>query len=233
MKSTNKLGIFLAVCLPIAVSATIAFAFPYGRSWMEPADSINNPGADQPAGRAGGGGLWGTGSKMDKGIKCSHCHIEPDGMIDASVTFSPPLDAGKYAPGVTYSITVDLLNEVHVQDATHPNTLNGFALTFETQSGTRAGVLRSDIAGVDSSTCPQNYPSTNPTNGTSYVYGNCNAITYVPAKNTTQWHAGWTAPAAGAGVVNMYYAVVDGDTPSSSSRDDDSKEGIVAIAEGP
>jgi hypothetical protein len=233
MKSTSKLGIFLAVSLPIAGFAAVASAFPFGRSWMEPADGINNPAPDQPAGRAGGGGLWGTGSKMDKGIKCSHCHVEPQGMIDAQITFSPPLDSGKYAPGVTYTITVDLLNEQHMQDATHPNTLNGFALTFESQSGTRAGVLRSDISGVDSSSCPQSYPATNPANGTSYVYGNCNAITYVPKDNATQWHAGWTAPAAGSGAVNMYYSVVDGDNTDKSSLGDDTKEGVVSLAEGP
>ena len=52
MKTTSKLGIFLAVSLPIAGFAAVASAFPFGRSWMEPADGINNPAPDQPAGRA-------------------------------------------------------------------------------------------------------------------------------------------------------------------------------------
>jgi hypothetical protein len=229
---SKKLTVALALSLPIAASSAVAFAFPFGNSWMQPSDGINNPGPDGVAGRAGGGGIWGTGSKMDKGLKCSNCHIDPDGMIDATVEFTPPLTNGAYSPGQPYTIKVTLLNEVHVQDATHPNTLNGFGLTFENAGGTRAGVLRSDIAGVDSNSCPANYPATNPTNGTSYVYGNCNAIIYVPKNNTTVWNMGWTAPAAGSGEVSMYYSVVDGDHTDKSSLDDDVKEGVLTIPEG-
>lgn len=228
-----KTTVALSLSLVVAGFTAAAYAFPFGAVWMQPSDGTNPAGADGKAGRAGGGGIWGTGSKMDKGIKCSHCHINPTNQIDAQIDFSPALSNGKYVPGQTYNITLTLLNEAHVQDSSHPNTLNGFGLTFENQSGARAGVLRSDIAGVDSANCPQNYPATNPTNGTSYVYGNCNAIIYVPKDNTTVWRMGWTAPAAGAGAVNMYYSVVDGDNTDKSSLDDDTKEGVLTLQEGP
>lgn len=232
-KRSFKSGVAAMLALPIALSAAAAFAFPFGASWMQPSDGTNPAGADGVAGRAGGGGIWATGSKMDKGIKCSFCHVDPDGQIDVNITFTPPLNNGKYVPGTTYTVKVDLLNEVHVPSASSPNTLNGFSLTFETQAGTRAGILRSDIAGVDSQTCPQSYPAQNPANGTSYVYGNCNAITYVPKPDSTSWNMGWTAPAAGAGTINLFYSVVDGDHTDKSSLDDDVKEGVLTLAEGP
>src|SRR5262245_34572860 len=95
----SKTTVALALALAVAGTSAIASAFPFGNSWMQPSDGTNPAGADGVAGRAGGGGIWATGSKMDKGIKCSHCHIEPDGMIDAQVTFNPQLSNGKYVPG--------------------------------------------------------------------------------------------------------------------------------------
>lgn len=222
-----------AIGAPFLFLAAGAMAFPFGYSWMQPADSNNPAGSDNVQGRAGGGGIWGTGSKMDKGIKCSHCHVDPTNMIDVQVDFSPPLSGGKYVPNTDYAITLTLLNEQHVPTASIAHTLNGFALTFETAGGTRAGVLKSDIVGVDSNTCPQAFPNPNPTNGTSYVYGNCNAIIYVPKNDSTVWNMGWRSPAAGTGSINMFYSVVDGDHPDKSSLDDDTKEGLLVIPEGP
>ena len=232
MKTNTKYGLVALSSVIAVASAGAALAFPFGNSWMQESDSINNPGQDQPTGRAGGGGLWGTGSRLDKGIKCSHCHIEPDGMIDAEILFTPALVNGQYAPGQTYTIEINLLNEVHLPGGAIMNTLNGFALTFETPAGVRAGVLRSDVAGVTSSNCPGAYPATAP-NGTSYVYGNCNAIVSVPLNDSDQWFAGWTAPAAGTGPVNLFYGVVDGDHTGEASLDDDTKEGIVVLQEQP
>lgn len=232
MKTKTRVALVVVSSLLGVGVAGAALAFPFGNSWMQEADSINNPGPDQPTGRAGGGGLWSTGSKNDKGIKCSHCHIEPDGMIDAEILFTPPLVNGQYVPGQTYTIEINLLNEIHLPGNGITNTLNGFSLTFETPAGARAGVLRSDVTGVNSQACPSQYPASAP-NGTSYVYGNCNAIISVPLNNSDQWFAGWTAPAAGTGPVNMFYGVVDGNHTGDSSLDDDTKEGIVVLQEQP
>jgi hypothetical protein len=233
-KNRAKLYVSLALSLPVVGVGAAALAFPFGYSWMQPSHGVAQVLAHDVAGRAGGGGIWGTGSKMDKGIKCSHCHTDPPGLIDAQIDFNPPLSGGtKYVPEQTYQITISLLNEQNLPGPNAMATLNGFALTFEGTDGQRSGVLRSDIAGIDSQSCPQAFPQPAPTNGTSYVYGNCNAIVFVPKNDSTVWYAGWTAPGAGSGQVKMWYAVVDGDHSDKSSLDDDTREGLVTLDEGP
>ncbi len=111
------------------------------------------------------------------------------------------------------------------------NNLNGIAATFENQAGKVAGVLTSD-AGASSSNCVANYPAQNPAGKTTYIYGDCHGIIYVPVPNATAWNFSWTAPAAGAGQVTMFYGVVDGDANGKSSLDDDVKMGTVKLLEG-
>lgn len=225
----------------MGTAASAAFAFPFGYSWMQPADGNNPPGADNPLGRAGGGGYFFTGGKQDKGLACSVCHVAKDdngndvqteGLIVGNLT--PPFQNNTYTPGTKYNLTMTLVGEHHVQGAGAPNTLNGFTLTVENANGTLAGVLASDIPNIDSTPahCPQNYPATNPTNGTTYIYGSCKAIIYVPKPNTTSWNFSWTAPPAGTGPVTIYFSVVDGNHTDVSALGDDVYDGKITLNEG-
>ncbi len=234
-KNNTRLYVSLAIALPVVGASAVALAFPFGNSWMQPAHGVANNQilAHDVAGRAGGSGNWSTGSKMDRGLKCSHCHTDSPGVIDATIDFQPPITGGKYVPDTDYNITITLVNETKLPGNGVPTTLNGFALTFEGANGLRSGILKSDIPGVDSNSCPQQYPAMNPTNGTSYVYGNCNAIVFVPVPDTVVWYAGWRSPPAGSGSVKMWYAVVDGDHQGKSSLDDDVREAVVTYDEGP
>lgn len=221
--------------------ASTALAFPFGYSWMQPADSNNPPGADNAQGRAGGGGIFFTGGKQDFGLACSNCHIAKDdngndvtteGVIVGSLT--PAFAGNKYAPNQTYALTMTLVGEHHLPAPGEP-TLNGFTLTVEDASGKLAGVLASDIPNIDSTPahCPQNYPAMNPTNGTTYVYGSCHAINYIPKNDSTVWHFSWTAPPAGTGTVTVYFSVVDGNHTDKSALGDDAYDGKIILQEGP
>jgi hypothetical protein len=217
--------------LPLVGATAVADAFPFGFSWMQPADSNTPAGNDNTPGRAGGGGIWATGSHFDKGIDCQSCHIkaaaDKDKVIGVNIVATPnwddPDDPTKklYVPGQSYTLTLTLTNEQKLPGGGIPHTLNGFAATFEVEdTQQRAGVLKSDIAGVDSSSCPATFPNPAPTNGTSYVYGNCQAIVYIPKDEATTWTFGWTAPSSNVGPVRLYYSVVDGDAHGKSALDD-------------
>ncbi|MFO0614840.1 MAG: choice-of-anchor V domain-containing protein [Polyangiaceae bacterium] len=225
----------------IASAATAAFAFPFGYSWMQPSDGNINPLPDTPLGRAGGGGYFYTGGKQDKGLACSVCHVAKDdqgndvnteGVIVGNLT--PAFANNTYTPGTKYNLTMTLVGEHHVQGAGAPNTLNGFSLTVEDASGKLAGVLASDIPNIDSTPahCPQTYPAMNPTNGTTYVYGSCKAIIYIPKPNTTTWNFSWTAPPQGTGPVTIYFSVVDGNHTDESALGDDVYDGKITLNEG-
>jgi hypothetical protein len=240
--SRTKRVLTAFLLLTIASASTAAFAFPFGYAWMMPSDSNNPKGTHNALGRAGGGGLWSTGSRHDKGLDCQSCHIKATAdrnkvigvTLSAQPDWTDPSDPTKtiYQPGQTYTVTLSLTNEQKLPGNGVPDTLNGFAATFESEATQqRAGVLRSDIAGVDSNACPQTFPQPVPPSGTSYVYGNCNAIVFIPRVNTVSWTFGWTAPAQGSGPVRLYYSVVDGDHPDKSSLDDIVNTNSILIAE--
>lgn len=230
--------------------ASAGSAFPYPYLYHEPAagNSANN--------RAGAGGLYGTGGKLDHGIKCAHCHIDGAGTIATDITVTK-LPSGSptgwddvngadgYTPGATYRIAVALTGEHRT--AIHPmmpgvrTDLNGIAATLEAADGKLAGVLVSD-SGQRSDACPATYPFTNggggydhqgPAGKTTVLFGDCHAALSLHKTAATSWTFDWEAPAAGTGDVTLHLGVVDGDTGGSSSLDDDVVERSFVLSEGP
>lgn len=215
----------------VVLSAAAAVAFPFGKSWHDPAH-----GSQSNGGRAGAGGIYGMGSASDFFITCANCHTNGKGLIGATITPTPAWqkvnNQDAYKPGQAYSIKIDMTGE-HLGLNQGNDNLNGFAATFEDQGGKVKGTLASDTSpAVSSASCPAAYPAQDPASGTTYVYGDCHGVIFIPRTNTTSWTFTWTAPAAGAGQMTMYYGVVDGDHHGKSSLDDDVKMGTLKLAEG-
>lgn len=228
----KKKAIISIVALGIVVPAAVASAFPFGKSWHDRSD-----GTQANGGRAGAGGIYGTGGAKDHGITCAHCHIKAPGLISATVTPTPAWGmkngSPTYTPGQKYSIAVAMTGENKGLNQGN-NNLNGMAITVEDQGGKTSGVFESDTSPVVSSaSCPAAYPASNPAAGTTYLYGDCHGVIYIPRPNSTSWTYSWTAPAAGSGPLTVFYGVVDGDADGKSSLDDDVKMGTVKLVEGP
>lgn len=231
MKTLYYLGLAAAVL----GAGSIASAFPFLNSWHMP--SAGDPTAGN---RAGGGGIYGTGSSQDKGITCAQCHVKAQGLIDATITPTPAWQniAGQlaYKPGQTYSITVQMVGEhLGLSNPGMNDNLNGMAMAFENAAAQSVGMLASDTPGNSASSCPVAAPGATPS-GTTYVYGpagtGCKTVVFVPKPSLTAWTFSWTAPVAGAGPVIGYYSVVDGDHNGKSSLDDDVKVGQLKLAQG-
>lgn len=228
----KKKAVVTIIAACIVVPAAVASAFPFGKSWHDRAD-----GTQANGGRAGAGGLYGMGSATDRGITCAHCHIKGAGTIGATITPTPAWGnvngSMSYKPGQKYSITVALTGE-HLGLNQGNNNLNGMAITAEDQAGKVKGIFESDTSpAVSSAACPPSYPAQNPAAGSTYLYGDCHGVFYIPRPNTTTWTYSWTAPAAGSGALTVFYGVVDGDADGKSSLGDDVKMGTVKLVEGP
>jgi hypothetical protein len=231
----NKLVCIISV---LVISSAAVFAFPFNRSWHESSTGVAG------TNRAGGGGIYGTGGRTDKGIKCSHCHIKGEGKIDVMVTAVPAFPVSgdtKYVPGTRYTITVKLVGEHRGGGGATPgptNNKNGMALTIENANGQRAGRFMAD-AGQDTTACPaQNpYPGgtgpVSPAGKTTFMYGDCHAVLPLDHQALTQWVFDWVAPAAGAGDLTIFVGVTDGNTDGQSSLDDDTVERAMPLREGP
>jgi hypothetical protein len=227
----RKLIFALVIVASVLGSAAAVVAFPTVQYWHMPASGR----AGQN--RAGAEGIYGTGGRTDFGVKCSHCHIEPEGLIDLAVDAVPAFgDVGgerAYAPGQRYTLTVRLIGEHLIAGA---ENRNGMALTIEDASGRRAGRFISD-AGQDSSNCPQSDPypaggTKQPATKTTVLYGDCHAVLPLGHARMTSWTFDWVAPSAGAGGLTMFVAVVDGDTGGESSLADDVVERALPLHEG-
>jgi len=230
----SKKLIFLLPALFVLTLSLGVGAFPFLKTWHDASDANNY----QDYTRAGGGGIYGTGSTQDWGIKCSHCHIEGEGLIDVSFDVFPSwTDVGGlegYVPGERYTITVNLLGEHRgLTNPDPPNeNKNGMVAVIEDASGQTAGIYHTD-SGVSSDNCPPDPPpKTEPTLMTTYVYRDCHGVLFTEHNETTSWTFDWEAPAAGTGDVTIYWGVVDGDWDAKSSLDDDVKEGTIRLAEG-
>ncbi len=214
----------------MTVTATV-WAFPFLKSWHDPADGNNSSNAL----RAGAGGIYGTGAVEDWGIKCSHCHIDDSkqqGGIQALVDVSPSwIDVGGedgYLPGERYTFTVQMMGEHLINNENH----NAMAMVIEDTSGMRAGEYFTD-SGVDSMVCPTSAPPKSDTTlRTTYVYGDCHGVLPTEAMDLTSWTFDWVAPAAGTGEVTVYYGMVDGNSGGESSLGDDVTEGKLVLVEG-
>jgi hypothetical protein len=214
-------------------TAGVGYAFPTTPYWHMPASG------DAGVNRAGGEGLYGTGGAQDLGIRCSHCHIDGEGLIDFQLSAMPAFDdvGGEdgYVPGRRYTITIRMTGE-HLRPGTTMNNMNGMALAIEDASGRRAGRFIAD-AGQDTNSCPRNDPYSGgghppvPAGRTTFMYGDCHAVLPLPHMGLTAWTFDWIAPAAGAGDLSMFVAVVDGDTGAESSLDDDVVERTVPLRE--
>src|SRR4029079_4622584 len=100
----------LALAASVVFSGAVALAFPFGKSWHDPAT-----GSQSNGGRAGAGGIYGTGSATDHFITCTNCHIKSIGQIDAKITPPPAWEKvnnqDAYKPGQAYSMTIDMTGE--------------------------------------------------------------------------------------------------------------------------
>lgn len=231
------------VLLPAAF--VVLLGFPAGQYWHMPAagDVPNGQTYDSNAqsgnNRAGAGGIYGTGSKTDYGIKCSHCHTQDDtpnsGTVDASITTDIAWeDVGGedgYKPGQRYKVTIDLVNEHLGSPMGMGGNINGFALAIEDANGNVAGIYDTD-SGLASDNCQATWPAPDPALFTTAVWGDCHAVVFIGGQAVTQWTFDWIAPPAGTGPVTIYYSVVDGDSGGDSSVGDDVKEGTIPLLEG-
>ncbi len=226
-----KLAIALA---GISIAGATLAAMPFNRSWHESATGVAG------TNRAGAGGYYGTGGRLDKGIKCSHCHVKGAGTIGMTMTATPAFPTAngdtKYVPGTRYTITIAMTGEHENPGPT--NNKNGTAVTIENASGQRAGRFIAD-AGQDSNTCPQQNPypgapgAVSPATKTTFMYSDCHGILPLDRLGLTSWTFDWVAPAAGAGDLTMHVGMVDGDSDGKSSLDDDTLERAIKLVEGP
>jgi hypothetical protein len=182
----------------------------------------------------GSGGIWATGARRDHGITCAHCHINDanqQGRVGLTPSFSPPLGAGgKYTPGTRYTVTMTMTGEWLGLSGcgAYVTHTNGFGAAFELSTGASAGLLESD-SGQSAANCLQTSQSDG---GTTLTYGRCTAVVSKAALARTNWTFFWTAPAAGAGAVTLYWGVVDGNC-DMMSMGDDVKTGKQTLPEGP
>jgi hypothetical protein len=226
---TRQLSIATVISLLFAGTAGVGHAFPTPAYWHMPASG------DAGVNRAGAGGLYGTGGAQDLGIRCSHCHIDGEGLIDFQIQATPAFDdiGGEhgYVPGRRYTITIRMTGE-HLRPGATMNNMNGMALAIEDASGRRAGRFIAD-AGQDSNSCPPMNPIAGmpPAGRTTTLYGDCHAVLPLNHMGLTAWTFDWIAPAAGSGDLSMFVAVVDGDTGAESSLDDDVVERTVPLRE--
>ena len=236
-----------APVLAAGIAASMAFAAPASgfstlQQWGEAAHGPT----------PGGGFVFGTGSRHDRGVTCGMCHTNDKAqqLGNLAMTFTPTpawesvQGASGYKPGQVYQIAVNMSSTAGLFGTGKAPDHNDFAVTVEDQNGVLAGVLASD-------SCPggQNCASTAncspvftplgmlPPSATTHIYGPaCTTIVTIPRQNPalTTWHFTWTAPAAGAGPVTLFYGAVDGDASGTPVRSvgDDVVIGTIKLGEG-
>jgi len=232
--------LFLFSMLATLALCGVAMAFPRNNSWHTAAWG------DRATVRGEGGGIYGTGGQSDSGIHCSGCHVstrigsctDPStGLIDFNLTASPSFGSvaggdSSYVAGRRYQITLTMTGE-HLGDGTDQN---GMAATVEDASGNVVGRFITD-SGADSASCTTDLPvgmTSHEGPGTTFVYGDCHGVLSVIdqfSPKRTRWVFDWVAPAAGAGDLSLYVAMVDGDTEGLNSTCDDTVERVIPLVE--
>jgi hypothetical protein len=225
----------------MAVWTVLLGASSSARAWDATA-SWNNPANGAPSVTPGGGGIYGTSGARDYNIACNHCHINDtnqQGAIDLKLTFNPPMTllSGQYiySPNQTYRVTAQMTGEhlglTNCTSTATTGNANNMAAAIEDTSGKPAGVLASD-SGQSASACPPTLPAS--LTGTTALYGDCHAVVSISGVtgtfDRTQWSFSWTAPAAGAGPLRLYFGAVDGNC-GQSSLGDDVKMGNLTLVE--
>ena len=156
---------------------------------------------DDLPGKGGGGGVFYTGAPSDKGWTCTACHIGSQGQITIGLTSVPStlFQAGAYAPGQAYKLTVSLRGE-HLGQSSSRSNFNGFALTVRD--------AQSRVAGMISGYAPEDF----------YQANAATISTAGKIVGTTMWSFTFTAPPAGTGAITFYLAMVDGNGANSSAN---------------
>lgn len=233
--------------LAAGIAAGLAFSAPASgfstlQQWGEPAHGPT----------PGGGFVFGTGSRHDKGVTCGMCHTNDKGqqLGNLSMTFTPTpawesvQGASGYKPGQVYQIAVSMSSSAGLLGTGKSPDHNDFAVTIEDQNGVLAGVLASDSCPggqncVSTANCAPTFTPLGqlPQSATTHIYGpSCTTIVTIPRQNPalTSWKFTWTAPAAGTGPVTLFYGGVDGNAAGTPIRSvgDDTVAGTIKLSEG-
>jgi hypothetical protein len=188
MRRARQRFVAVAVAFVTWLVASSAFAFHAGNLF------------DVPPGGGGGGGLFYTGSPREHGWTCGACHIDAPGRSRVNVSSDPPelVAAGSYAPGQTYRLSFALTNE-YLGLGSPLSNYNSIAVTALDRSRAPAGAF-AGFAAAD------------------YYTRGMNIIASAGrTPNETSWSFDWRAPAAGAGRVQLFIAVVDGNAANSTA----------------
>lgn len=200
----------------------------------------------------GGGFVFGTGSRHDRGVTCGMCHTNEKGqqLGNLAMTFTPTPawesvpEGNGYKPGQVYQIAVSMSSSVALFGTGKAPDHNDFAVTIEDQNGVLAGVLASDSCPggqncVSTANCAPTFTplAQLPPGSTTHIYGPaCTTVVSIPRQNPalTSWKITWTAPAAGTGPVTLFYGAVDGDAAGTPIRSvgDDVAIGTIKLGEG-
>lgn len=193
-----------------AAPAILALAM----GWATPAAAWTNAvWYDTAAEQGGGGGLWYTGTAVDRGLDCAACHQPDDGPRPRlSIASDPPeLADGRFVPGATYLLTFVLEAETRGLDLACSRAGdescndNGFAARVVTTAGTPAGMWCGGAgAAVDCEATP-------PGHGDDvWVAGDRRAVASTGATaGSTRWSARWTAPER-ADELSLVVVAIDG-----------------------
>ncbi len=223
-------------CIALLVLAHTASAFPTGEQFD--GDALTTD---------GGGGIPFDGAPRWAGHACDVCHTDAPGSIGIRLEADQTsLFTSGWKASTQYHLRVVLENEHEgLAYASLGNNCgfavtpyvpcdnNGFAIEFDTDVGTPTGTL-DPVVGSDCAAGSAMIP----TDVDTYVLADGTAATHNGAiAAQTHWDLCWTSPAAGAGAITAYVAVVDGNGGDgtmnfpSNATGDDVAVGAVPLAE--
>lgn len=158
---------------------------------------------EKPPGAGGGGGIYYVGSPLERGWKCTLCHLNPESKIKLHISQPELFDDGKfrYTPGQVYQFEVDLVGEHRGLSSTKSN-YNSLVVQILDEKQAPAGAMLYAETEFYSGYAPTTIASAN--NSGSQV-------------GVTHWTFRWIAPGPNAGEdggapgkVTLYFAAVDG-----------------------
>jgi uncharacterized protein (TIGR03382 family) len=225
----------LLALIVLGLAARTARAFPTGAQFDF-----------DPVAMDGGGGIAFDGAPRWTSHTCAVCHTDAPGRIGIRLEADEPalftdgwvakqqyhlrvvLD-GEWA-GLAYAAAGDMCG--FATSTYVPCDQNGFALELADGGGQPVGKLVPVAEGacVNSGTPPPDVDAYIFTDGTAAAHTGAHAA-------LTQWDVCWTAPAAGAGTITAYVAVVDGNGGDGTeafpndTKNDDVAAGAVSLFE--
>jgi len=179
----------------LIIGLTLLFAVAGARAWHTGASFHAAPGA------GGGGGVFYTGSPLDRGWTCAACHVDAPGRLRVDIQSEPDLFVSRtYTAGQSYALTIRIRNEELGLQSGRSN-FNGMALSVLDDEALPLGRL----SGGDEFFIRSNASGT---------------AAFIASQSTTagqtEWTFSWTAPDAEAAVpLTFYLAVVDGNGANS------------------